>query len=203
MASAIPKPQPNYMNETSGIKETRFKTWVLDYSDMLYSYAMRKGFDHDSARDLVQETFFAAWRSADGFEERASVKNWLFVILKNKITDHYRKAIPHTQVDVSQHDGYFDETGHWAKSVFPRALVFDPSADADRQDFHRILENCSGKLNTTQKAVFWMKYIDDMESNEICLQLSITANNYWTTLHRAKVQLRACIEKNWFLTKGI
>lgn len=196
-------PEPNVMEATISTKQDKFKTWVLTYSDMLYSYACLKGFDHDGAKDLVQETFFAAWRAVDEFEGRASVKNWLFVILKNKITDHYRKVLQHRTFDISEHDHYFDETGHWAKSVFPRALVIDPSAEADSNDFHRILESCSTKLNTMQKAVFWMKYVDDMESTAICGQLAISANNYWTTLHRAKVQLRACIEKNWFLTKRL
>jgi RNA polymerase sigma-70 factor (TIGR02943 family) len=180
-----------------------FKTWVVQYSDMLYSHAVLKGFDHDAAKDFVQDTFCAAWKSIDGFEGRASVKNWLFVILKNKITDHYRTLAQYTKVEISDHDGYFDEAGHWAKGVFPQALVIDPSYDSDQRDFDRILENCSGKLNRIQKAVFWMKYLDDMESDDICGQLSITANNYWTILHRAKVQLRACLEKNWLLINNI
>ena len=42
-----------------------------------------------------------------------------------------------------------------------------------------------------------MKYVDDLDSESICRQLGITPNNYWVLLHRAKVQLRACLEKNW------
>ena len=42
-----------------------------------------------------------------------------------------------------------------------------------------------------------MKYIDDCDSEKICKELSITPSNYWVILHRAKVQLRACLEKNW------
>ncbi|HEY0653621.1 MAG TPA: sigma-70 family RNA polymerase sigma factor [Chryseosolibacter sp.] len=191
------------MEQAISVKQDRFKTWVLDYSDMLYSYAIVKGFDHDAAKDLVQDTFLAAWKNIDGFEGKASVKNWLFVILKNKITDQYRKTIHHISVDISQHDDYFDETGHWAKPVFPRALVLDPGSETEQNEFNRILEGCCNKLTRVQKMVFWMKYVDDVESDDICGQLAISANNYWTTLHRAKVQLRACIEKNWFFVKGI
>lgn len=192
--------QPNAMEQTISEKQAQFKSWVLEYSDMLYSYTISKGFDRDSAKDFVQETFYAAWKNAAGYEGRASVKNWLFVILKNKITDHYRKRVPHA-VEISDADNFFDAVGHWEKSVFPQQLVIDPSAESDRNDFSRILESCCGKLNGLQKAVFWMKYVDELESNDICGQLSITSNNYWTTLHRAKVQLRACIEKNWFQLK--
>ncbi|NJE06742.1 DUF1492 domain-containing protein, partial [Thermococcus sp. M36] len=49
-----------------------------------------------------------------------------------------------------------------------------------------------------QHAVFSMKYLDDIDSDEICKQLNITASNYWVLIHRAKTQLRSCLEKNWF-----
>lgn len=182
-------------------KEEQFKGWVQDYSDMLFSHAVLRGFDHSSARDMVQETFFSAWKNMDGFEGRASVKNWLFVILKNKITDHFRRMSAHAQTMISEYDDAFDNEGHWAKASYPKALIVNPDDGGENSEFQRILDGCSGKLNRIQKAVFLMKYVDELESDDICLQLSLSANNYWTILHRAKVQLRACIEKNWLQTK--
>lgn len=184
-------------------KEEMFKCWVQDYSDMLFSHTLLRGFDYDSGRDLVQDTFYSAWKNMDGFEGKASVKNWLFVILKNKITDHFRKTSAHTNVTISEKDYQFDDAGHWAKGFYPKELTIDPEDSSAQADFHRILEGCSAKLNDIQKNVFFMKYMDDLSSDDICLQLSITSNNYWTILHRAKVQLRACLEKNWFLIKNV
>jgi len=184
-------------------KEEQFKDWVRMYSDMLFSHAIMRGFDHDGARDIVQDTFYSAWKKSDGFEGKASVKNWLFVILKNKITDYYRKSANHASVMISEYDAQFDDTGHWAKLSYPKELTIDPSDPQDNIDFHKILENCSAKLNKIQKTVFFMKYLGDLKSDDICLQLSITSNNYWIILHRAKVQLRACLEKNWFLIKDL
>jgi RNA polymerase sigma-70 factor (ECF subfamily) len=184
-------------------KEERFRTWVREYSDLLFSHAVVRGLDRSSARDFVQDTFLSAWRSMEGFEGRASVKNWLFVILKNKITDHYRKSFSQAKAIISEYDTQFDEAGHWAKGAYPKELTVDPAELSERTDFNEILDSCSGKLKNIQKAVFFMKYVDELESDEICIQLSITANNYWTILHRAKVQLRACIEKHWFLSNKI
>ena len=42
-----------------------------------------------------------------------------------------------------------------------------------------------------------MKYMDDLDAAEICKVLGITSSNYWVLIHRAKLQLRACLEKNW------
>jgi RNA polymerase sigma-70 factor (ECF subfamily) len=42
-----------------------------------------------------------------------------------------------------------------------------------------------------------MKYLDDIDTDEICETLGITVQNYWVLMHRAKIQLRTCLEKNW------
>ena len=42
-----------------------------------------------------------------------------------------------------------------------------------------------------------MKYMEDIESEEICKVLNITPSNYWVLIHRAKLHLRKCLEKNW------
>src|SRR5690349_17021033 len=184
-------------------KEEHFRTWVKEYSDMLYSHSVLRGFDHDGAKDLVQDTFYSAWRSMDQFEGKASAKNWLFVILKNKINDHYRKAASHAKAQLPETDEFFDETGHWTKPTYPKEFVVDAADQNDVKDFYRIFESCSSKLNRVQKTVFFMKYVDELESEAICGELSISSNNYWTILHRAKVLLRACLEKNWLSGKGI
>ncbi len=43
------------------------------------------------AKDLVQETFFAGFKSAKNYKGDATERTWLIAILKRKIIDHYRK----------------------------------------------------------------------------------------------------------------
>jgi len=43
-----------------------------------------------------------------------------------------------------------------------------------------------------------MKYLLDKSGDEICQELGIATTNYWQIIHRAKLQLRRCIESNWF-----
>jgi DNA-directed RNA polymerase specialized sigma24 family protein len=60
------------------------------------------------------------------------------------------------------------------------------------------LRNCKSKLKQIQDTVFTMKYLEGLDSEEICKVLNLTTSNYWVLIHRAKLQLRACLEKNWF-----
>ena len=92
---------------------------------------------------------------------------------------------------------FFDEREHWRKGMYPRQWSVDFSNTAETKEFYKVFRSCGGKLKELQNAVFVMKYIDGLESGEICKELSISASNYWVLIHRAKVQLRACLEKNW------
>jgi RNA polymerase sigma-70 factor (TIGR02943 family) len=183
-------------------KEQKLKNWIMRYSDALYSYAKDHGFDDDGAKDMVQETFISAWRGMDRYRGETSAKNWLFLILKNKVTDHFRKAATKKGMNSAQHHGndnsYFDEEGHWKMEAYPREWQVNLSELVEARDFDKVFNSCKSKLSEVQRAVFIMKYVDEMKSEDICRDLGITSSNYWVLLHRAKVQLRACLQKNWF-----
>ncbi len=176
--------------------------WVNDYSDTLYGYVVQRVKDTHIAKDLVQDTFLAAWRNVDNYNGEASVKTWLFTILKNKIIDHYRKSSTRLTDELisreNSSDVFFDDTEHWAEGYYPKNWETNTSSKIESKEFYAILSKCKNKLKDIQSSVFSMKYLDDLSSDEICATLNITAANYWVIIHRAKVQLRTCLETNWF-----
>ena len=179
--------------------ETIFRQWMNDHADALYRYSLRCLNNPELCKDMVQETFLAAWRNMDTYRGEASVKNWLFLILKHKLTDHFRKS--HTQLatiqQVHNDQAFFDEQDHWRKGMYPKQWSVDFSNTAETKEFYKVFRSCGKKLKELQNAVFVMKYVDGLESEEICKELSLSPSNYWVLIHRAKVQLRACLEKNW------
>jgi RNA polymerase sigma-70 factor (ECF subfamily) len=38
----------------------------------------------------------------------------------------------------------------------------------------------------------------ELETDEICKELSITSTNLWVMLHRARLRLRDCLQQSWF-----
>lgn len=175
--------------------------WVSDYGDMLYRFALPRVNDADIAKDLVQDTFLAAWRNYENFKGEISEKNWLYAILKNKIIDHFRKAstrLTDSMPGMADEEAYFDEAQHWTASAAPNEWNADDSP-IEKKEFYEILRKCKTRLKEIQDTVFTLKYLEGLDSEEICKELNITASNYWVLIHRAKLQLRACLEKNWFL----
>lgn len=172
--------------------------WVDKYADALFAYTIVRITDKGLAEDLVQDTFLSAWKAKDSFKGEASEKNWLYKICKNKIIDHYRKK-SHSIIkeDQSEEDRYFDEDAHWTASTQPNEWGIDYDQPIVKKEFYSTLEKCKQKLKDLQQQVFVMKYMEDLESESICKILGITASNYWVLIHRAKLQLRVCLEKNW------
>lgn len=68
-----------------------FETAALPYLDGLYSMAFRLARNAEDAEDLVQETYFKAYKHYDKFEAGTNLKAWLFRILRNTFINSYRK----------------------------------------------------------------------------------------------------------------
>ncbi len=177
--------------------------WSENFSDSLFSYAIVRVSDREIAKDLVQETFLSALQNLDSFRGDSSEKTWLFTILKNKIIDHYRgnatdKAVSFSDIDSSAElDSYFDQDGEWKDSTGPADWREGRRDDFRAKEFQEALQRCLARLTAQCRTVFSLKYLDELESEEICKELTISPSNYWVVMHRAKLMLRKCIEKNW------
>lgn len=183
-------------------KHRLISDWVQQYGDQLYSWAYFRTSNDAVSADLVQETFLSAFQHYERFRASSSPKTWLFSILKNKITDHFRKVIKSKSMMLNFEDKgsmeWFDEHGQWKKEFRPEPWDMEDDNLLDDVDFKDALATCLGRLPSAWASCMQLKYFGEKNTNVICQQLNITASNLWQILHRAKLHLRACLEKNWF-----
>jgi RNA polymerase sigma-70 factor (ECF subfamily) len=178
---------------------------VIGFSDELFRWALYKTGDSAVAEDLVQDTFYAAIKSSGTFRQNSQVKTWLFAILKNKITDHYRKSFRNPEISESKLAGdnenilaeLFDENGTW--KVQPTSSLWDDQEAnlLDNPGFAEMLFHCLDDLPEQWNAIVKMKYLDEKDGNEICKELDISPSNFWQILHRSKLKLKICLESKW------
>jgi RNA polymerase sigma-70 factor (TIGR02943 family) len=178
--------------------------WVKNYADYLYNYAITRLNDEELARDLVQETFLAALEKTAKFEGRSSERTWLIAILKNKVIDVYRKkssglgnSFEKTLSDTDQIEFFDRQDGHWKVGYQPKAFGLEEYDLLGKKELSHILQKCLKKLPGLWLAVFTLKHMDDLASETICSELNVTDSNFWVIMHRTKVNLRACLQKNW------
>lgn len=169
------------------------------FSDSLYSRAFYKTGNKETAEDLVQDTFLAAFKAVEKFENRSQVKTWLFSILNNKISDFYRSKynLP-VKVEMDIIENTFASDGNWQDSERPKSWGLDSSSLLDDIEFNKTLQYCLENLPQSWNAAVQLKYLSEKKAALICQELEISPTNFWQIIHRAKLQLRKCLEKNWF-----
>ncbi|WP_431294844.1 sigma-70 family RNA polymerase sigma factor [Pedobacter sp. P26] len=179
-------------------------SWVEKYADYLYGFAMSRLRDEEVAKDLVQDTFLAGLQQAERFKGNSNEKTWLTAILKNKIADFYRKRSSGGLKEIKEKDAvqeqqdFFDaDTGHWNEKYRPQAFGLEVDNPLLMKELGAILNECLSKLPGLWFSVFSMKHLDDLASELICAELKLTSANFWVIMHRTKLNLRACLQKNW------
>ncbi|WP_316834350.1 sigma-70 family RNA polymerase sigma factor [Pedobacter nutrimenti] len=193
-------------NEAVTLKDRTLdpQSWVSKHADYLFSYALTRLNDEDMARDLVQETFLSALESANKFEGRSTERTWLTSILKFKVIDVYRKnSAGFTKrgdhdVDKEEDRDFFDaHDGHWNDQHRPKEFGIEQPDLLETKEFQKILQLCMKKLPILWLSVFTMKHMDEEATEIICRELKVSASNFWVIIHRTKVNLRSCLQKNW------
>lgn len=173
------------------------------YRKDLLRFAMMQLRDRARAEDTVQETLVAAIQGIGKFAGRSSVRSWLTGILKHKILDAMRKT--HREIPLDQNEdshaesdsaSFFGSDGRYAE---PPADWGDPEAALSQRGFFEILEQCMEGLPKSTARAFAMREVLGMGTTEICESLGISATNCGVLLYRARMRLRDCVGKKWFL----
>ena len=177
------------------------ETWLDQYGDYLYRFALARIKDQAVAEDLVQETFLAALHGRKSFKGRSAVKTWLSAILKHKIVDYLRKKsreqlINDTDTLIETVDGFFHRNGSW--KIRPEKWNLDPSKIYEQQEFMNTLLKCLAELPDRQAKAFMLREMEGYSTKEICNVLKVSSTNIWVMLYRARMFLRRCLEKFWF-----
>lgn len=173
-------------------------TWVEKYSDGLYNYAVMRLQDHDLSMDLVQDTFVSALKALKNFEGKSSVKTWLYSILKRKIIDHWRKQESRKTRPMSS---YFTDSGmmkgKYLEESYPSGKLNEVEKSLEDKELGEAIFSCIDGLPDNWKGVLIDKMIEEKKTEEVCKDHDISTSNLWVIIHRAKLQLRECLDKKW------
>ena len=154
------------------------------YADRIYRLALGLSQDSQEAEDIVQETFLKVIAQARHFEGRSSIATWIYRIAYNTSIDRLRQRkedpLPQQAVDES------------LPLPMPTLLVewLTPEKILLGEEGEGVLANAISKLPETLRAVFILRDIDELSTEETAQILEITPGAVKVRLHRARLQLR-------------
>ena len=186
--------------------EAVFTNLVSAYSSSLLRLAQDFVRTRSVAEEVVQETWLAVLNGIDRFEERSSLKTWIFRILVNKAkTRGVREArtVPFSAVTVEGEESAVPEDrfrgvddqwpGHWATP--PRPLNTVPEQRLLGLEARQRLVEALETLPETQRVVVTLRDVAGWDSDEICDALGLSEGNQRVLLHRGRAKMRAAFER--------
>jgi len=137
---------------------------------------------HDEADDVVQEAFVKAYLALGDFRGDSSFFTWLYRITVNLSLNAVRKR---------QVMNYLHESELLSR-ILPSSD--DPGRDVEQQETESALERAVARLPEKQKAVFVMRYYDEMTYEEIGRVLKTSVGglkaNYFHALRKVQEYMR-------------
>ena len=70
-----------------------FENETVPHKNALYNYALKMVRNVEDAQDLLQETYYKAYKYYHQFENGTNSKAWMFMILRNTFINNYRKSM--------------------------------------------------------------------------------------------------------------
>lgn len=151
-----------------------FTQLVKMYQEPLYNQIRRMVLVHDDADDVLQNTFIKAWTGLENFRGDSKLSTWLYRIAVNEslnFLERHRK----TQTSIDSEDAFGQEIANTLQS--------DPYFDGDEVELQ--LQQAIALLPEKQRAVFNMKYFQEMKYEEMSAVLGTSVGALKASYHHA------------------
>ena len=152
----------------------------------LYRFVWRYIGDRDAALDVVQESFFAAWKALQRYDKGRPFSVWIRTIALNKCRDRARREairraiFHHGDVDSFEDAWLLDDTPGPEETIVSRE---------DSARLHAAIARLPAKL----KEPLILTYFEEMSQQATAEFLSITVKSVETRLYRARLKLAALL----------
>ncbi|MFC2109835.1 RNA polymerase sigma factor [Bacteroidota bacterium] len=155
--------------------KTRDKAFseLLDmYQQRLYWHIRKFVVTHENTDDVLQNTFVRVFKSLPNFQQKSSLHTWMYRIAYNESLRFLEKEKRNQKVSIdSISTRYLD------------ALVEDVFFDG--KEIQQKLHNTLAKLSEKQRAIFQMKYFDDLKFREMAGILDLKEGTIKTIYYSA------------------
>ena len=157
---------------------------VRQYETGVFRLALSIVGDQAEANEITQETFIAALRSLKSYEERKSLKAWLYTIALNHSRSHLRQRKILERLRTTLTAVFQLEV---QKQTPPEEAVIQSEKEAEIWSF-------LNKLDERYRIVVVLRYFHELSITEISEILSINEGTIHSRLHSAREKLRNALQ---------
>ncbi len=162
-----------------------FEGELLPHASAIYNFAYRLVIDEDEAKDLVQETYFKAFKFIKSYHRGTNAKAWLYRILKNDFINSYRKKSKEPpKIDYQDVENIYNSED--TQETFSGNIAVYPF----RETIGDEVSNALNSLPVDFRIVIILCDLEEFTYEEMAKILDIPIGTVRSRLHRARNLLR-------------
>ena len=159
-----------------------FREIVECYQSMIYSLSFRMLCNEEEARDTVQETFIKVWVNLSSYQSDKKFSTWIYTIATNLCLDKLKS---------SKHHKYSGSIDDKISELISSENIEQAIINAELGE---IILRLTGELTPKQKIVFTLRYLEEIEMQEIIEITGMTAEKIKSNLFLARQTIRRKLE---------
>ena len=175
-----------------------FEELLSRYEDKLYRLAMRYVRNETDAKEVMQDALLLAWKNLPAFEGRAQFSSWMYRVTVNSALMFLRSRNRHPEI-------MLDHVEPSALNEAAEYSVGSTVADWSKQPDHRLqskelrhhIQKAVGALPDSLRAVFLLRDVDGLSTEETAELLRLSVAAVKTRLHRSRLALREAIGRHF------
>jgi len=163
--------------------EKAFRKIVEGHQAMIYSVAFRILCHEEEAKDIVQETFIRVWMNLTNFQADKKFSTWLYAIATNLCLDKLKASKHRFKTD----------------SIDERSFDLISSDNTEQKlinsELGKVISSLTNELTPKQKIVFTLRYMEELEVDEIIKITGLSAEKIKSNLFLARQTIREKLKK--------
>lgn len=170
-----------FKNEST--RERAFTLIIKKYQEKLYWHIRRMVVAHEDTNDVLQNMFIKVWKNLESFREDSQLYTWLYRIATNESLTFLEKAKKRQSISISDEES-------------PVAHKLQSETDYDGNKVEWKLQQAIQRLPEKQKAVFNLRYFEEMPYEEMSRVLETSQGALKASYHHAVKKIEEFILNN-------
>ncbi len=167
----------------SDLKEKAFTAIVKKYQEKLYWHIRRLVITHDDANDVMQNLFIKVWNGLNNFREDSKLYTWLYRIATNECLTFLDKQKKKSVIDITE-----------IEDSLSNKIKAENNFNANQLEWK--LQLAIQQLPEKQRAVFTLRYYDEMPYEEMSKILDTSEGALKASYHHAAKKIEEFIINN-------
>lgn len=167
-------------------QQDAFEDLVFRFRDQVYATAWHLTRNTEDALDVTQDAFIRAYNALGSYKGRSRFSTWLHRIVLNTTIDYLRKEKRHRHISTDESAGADEVPVRQAEAsvaATQRETVYE-------NELHTQVLEALGRLSSRQRQVFFLRYFQGLNIDEMADVLKCTKGSVKRHLFRAQARLK-------------